>query len=979
MSARAWTGLWCLGLLLFPTRGGALEPDRRLTQYDLQAWTHAEGLPQSSIFAVLPARDGYLWLATQQCLARFDGHRFVRFRPSNEPAFRSGFITRLAEGPDGLWVGTIDGVVRQTGRAFRGFGTAEGLAKPWVRALLVDRKGQVWVGTDGGLQRLQGGRFGAPLVSDPPARVVALAEAEDGAIWAATPDRVYRVEPGGGPAGLGVALRVPDGVADLKRDPRPGGGILVVGGFGVGRVRSLATGFTPIPTGGAAISSVSTVHADGSGALWLGTQRDGLIRLRGGEREALSRAGGLPAQTVLAIAEDAEGTLWIGLDRGGLVRLSAGTFRTFGAPEGLPAEAVFSLHDGPSGELWTTSDLGLSRIEPSGRVETFGGPIPSGTGAFSSALHVDAGGDLVVGSFRDGLFAGRPGSFRRLVDGAELPSVRSILRDPAGVLFVGGARGLYRLEAGRLKREPSVSGAVFALEPDGLGGLFAATQEGLVALPAGGAARRVPAEAAAQGRMVVSLHLDGSGALWAGLIGAGLGLQEGGRLRVLREKDGLPSDNVYGVVEDGHGFLYLSGDQGVFRLARAEAMAFFRGAARTVQGELFARTDGLRNPECMGGVQPAAFRARDGRLWFATLAGAAVIDPSKRAAPPRSPRVVVEEARVDGHPYPPDTAVVAPPGGGRLEIAYAGLSLLAPERVRYRHRLLGFDPEWRDAGDRREAFYTNLPPGRYRFEVGARLGNGAWSGEAASLELVLRPRLYQTRGFLALALVSGGLAVLAAHSWRTLALRRRQSELERVVEERTRELRAANERLGEVNVQLGEANRSLERLSQVDGLTGLANRRRFDERLDAEWRRAQRSGEPLALALFDVDHFKAYNDGLGHPAGDACLRSVAGVFLEGVKRPADLAARYGGEEFVVLLPGLGPDEAAVFVEALRGRVESLALPHVSSSVGPHVTVSAGVASTRPKEGGTPDALLAAADAALYEAKRRGRNRTARAV
>ena len=260
--------------------------------------------------------------------------------------------------------------------------------------------------------------------------------------------------------------------------------------------------------------------------------------------------------------------------------------------------------------------------------------------------------------------------------------------------------------------------------------------------------------------------------------------------------------------------------------------------------------------------------------------------------------------------------------------------------------------------------------------MNARLGNEAWSAEGAVVELTLQPRFTQTRGFLALILVTGLFAVVSVYRWRTVALRKRQRELEQVVEERTRELRGANERFAEVNLELEGANRTLEQLSLVDGLTGVSNRRHFDDRLRAEWSRATRSGKPVALALFDVDHFKAYNDTYGHQAGDRCLVQVAGALGNAARRPGDVVARYGGEEFVVLLPGADLAAAAAYTENLRGRVEALALAHESSSAASHVTVSAGVAASVPTAQTQAATLVAAADAALYAAKREGRNRVA---
>ncbi|MBL8302302.1 MAG: diguanylate cyclase, partial [Ideonella sp.] len=268
--------------------------------------------------------------------------------------------------------------------------------------------------------------------------------------------------------------------------------------------------------------------------------------------------------------------------------------------------------------------------------------------------------------------------------------------------------------------------------------------------------------------------------------------------------------------------------------------------------------------------------------------------------------------------------------------------------------------DWVNAGRSREAAFPALPHGSYRFRVAASTDGTRWSEAAAPLVITVRPHLYQTPWFIALAGLAalGGMLLLVR--LRTATLRARQAEMERLVAQRTEELRLANEHLS--------------RLSFVDSLTGLANRRRFDVAVDEEWRRARRHRTPLAIVFADVDGFKAYNDVLGHPVGDRCLAAVAGVFPGVAGRAGDLAARYGGEEFVVLLAATDHAAALVVAESLRAACEALAIPHPASPTGPVITLSLGVASCIPDEHHSVEALLAEADAALYRAKQEGRNR-----
>jgi diguanylate cyclase (GGDEF)-like protein len=281
------------------------------------------------------------------------------------------------------------------------------------------------------------------------------------------------------------------------------------------------------------------------------------------------------------------------------------------------------------------------------------------------------------------------------------------------------------------------------------------------------------------------------------------------------------------------------------------------------------------------------------------------------------------------------------------------------DRVRLRYRLQGLSDDWIEVQGQRETTIPTLPHGDYVFTLASSLDGSQWV-EGEPLFLTIQPHLWQTRWAQSLAVLLGVLGVLGFVRGRTHALQRRQAEMQRLVDERTEELRLANEHLS--------------RLSYDDALTGLPNRRRFDEQFALEWRRLAREGTPLALILADVDHFKAYNDTLGHAEGDLALREVAEIFRRHTGRAGDFAARYGGEEFVVLLPGFNAEAAALYAERLRVACEAHGWPHPSSPTSRVLTLTLGVACLVPGLNETPEQLFAQADAALYRAKAEGRNR-----
>jgi len=421
----------------------------------------------------------------------------------------------------------------------------------------------------------------------------------------------------------------------------------------------------------------------------------------------------------------------------------------------------------------------------------------------------------------------------------------------------------------------------------------------------------------------------------------------------------------------------------VIRIAPGSVDAVLEGRAAHLDAVLLGESDGMASAQCNGGSSPAAALAGDGTVWFATALGvaAAPSDAQLRYAD-TPPTTVIESLRADGNVLSPLRPQSLPAGTRRIALQFAGPSFLAPEWVRYRTRLVGYDADWVDRGTLRVAEYTNLPPGDYVFEVQAANPDSGWSPQPARVAFRIAAQFWQQRAFWVLLAMATLLLVWVGMRWRFRRLHARERELRQLVHARTRDLQQQTERLLALDAEreqlvgrLREQAEAFERQAREDGLTGLLNRRGFDEALQAAVVAAADAAAPLALAVIDLDNFKLVNDRHSHAAGDAVLRVVAGLLAAALPRNARLA-RWGGEEFALLLADSALDDAICQVEALRAAVE--ADRFLLDGQPQRITISVGLAALTPGRRNRPT-LMRAADLALYRAKDDGRNRICSAL
>ncbi len=807
----ACAGVWLLAA--GPVTSLALDANRSITQYGHERWNHQNGLPGGAIAGIHQLPDGYLLLRAADGLIRFDGVRFVRIEPQGESAAQAGESVRSSvQTRDGqLLIRTPTRVLRGVTPHFRDVLPAGSIPDGLERVIFETRDGVIWVGTDNHLYRYRAG--GWENVATGVGWVNHLTEDASGALWIATGTGLYRFAEerlllysnGFNTAALrpSLPLRIlPPGETDnaLLRNSVNVALADRRGTLWVGTRNRLYK-----VVDGRLIRDAECKHIDGvnitslledrDGNIWMGTDGDGLYRLTHGKWTRLTVATGLSDLSVLALHEDAEGSLWIGT-RSGLDRLRDTAFVTLTVEDGLASNAVYALRQASDGALWvTSSSSGIARITESS-TRTFTTADGLGGNAGSSPFE-SRDGSLWFGT-SSGLSRFKDGRFTTVGAGTSLDQIyiSAIAEDERSLIVATSDLKLVRVTPGGTEpyplRVPESAGVryTYVIYGDAAGDLWFGLSAGLYRVPRG--TRPEDAIACAVRRPVHVIHDDGQGYLWLAsprIPGFIRYRKADGTTVTFGRENGVQAEGIAAILTDQAGNLWVSTRRGILRYERASLEGVARGEAPRPVVRRFTTADGMRSEEATGTLQqPAAWRTHDGRLLFATQKGVVVVNPSHLPVNNRVPPVVIEEASVGTLPIPTHGQPRLEPGAGRIEINYTALSLLVPERVRFRYRLEGFDDGWVEAGSRRTTFYTSLPPGNYRFHVTGSNNDGIWNQEGASFSFSVLPRFYQTWWFYAACAAGLVLAGTGAVQFRTRRLRRREKELMHVVDERTRSL-----------------------------------------------------------------------------------------------------------------------------------------------------------------------------------------------
>ena len=763
--------------LMLASPAHSLDPRRALTEYRQTIWTIKDGLPSTFIYSIAQSSDGYIWLGNADGLARFDGIQFFHWR-SRENRILLGAVRVVRAARDhGLWVGTASGIV---GRV-QGDDIAVATVDAPVEAMLESRDGSLWVATRKRVVRLHSQTLAqtGSAINLPADFYSGLVQDESGFIWFSTSVGLEQIEPATG------ELRHPqsaEGKSWLSQDTSGAIWITKPDGYTVAlKERQNLTHTSP-----AAALDISTVVRDIHGNTWVGTSGKGLFRVRSGAAslpERFSRADGLSNDNVWSLFEDREHNLWVGT-QDGLNSIRDGVVTTLNRGNGSAGDNVDALAAGPGSGVWAATSSGINRVDARSRELDL-----KGVGA--KALFTDGDNRIWAGT-SSGVFRMANGSWSRvsLPPGLNLDSVTAMAEDDQHRVWMFDTdKGLHRWSSENTENfsnEPLLKGkSILAMRSDNKGRVWIGFYQGGVVVFEDGIFRAYSEHDGLAPESINAIAVDHRGTTW---IGAERGLSrfDGAGFTTWNTKQGLPGERVFWIIPADDDRLWLGYTNGVARVSSAELDRVLHDPSHPVTYEFFDNGDGLKGNLDRGGQSPAV-QSSDGAIWFKTSAGLSFIDPEHLPKNPLAPPVHIERMVADTSVVDTTNAVRLRPFTRNVQFDYTALSLVEPRRVRFRYKLEGYDSNWQEAGTRRQAFYTNLGPGAYRFQVLASNNDGVWNETGAALSFELLPAFYQTEWFSIVSVIGllvAGFGIYRLRMWQLGSQMR--GRFEERLQERTR-------------------------------------------------------------------------------------------------------------------------------------------------------------------------------------------------
>lgn len=803
---------------LFSQNG--LDPNKDLSQYLLNSWQTDHGLPQNSVRAIIQTHDGYLWFATEEGLARFDGVNFRVFNKINTEALNENFVNDIYEdSKHRLWIATNGGgVLYYDNGSF--YAPYSDKRLNFAKCIIEDKRGVIYVGTDVNGVAILGETRVERLINtydDLPSNTIHdFANDDSGNLWIATESglatyngsvsKLQQPELSG--MEFFSLLYSPDGLyAGTKSN-----GYFLIRNDSV--VRHITT------DNGLSSNEIKNFYYDSFRTLWVGTS-DGLDRIVNGKIKVLRESDGLPVKSIYSILEDFEKNLWVGTTGGGVAKIRDGKFTTYSQNEGLNYDIIWTIFEAGNGDIWIGTDGGgINIIKSDGTVEI----IDKTRGLPNDvifAFEEDMEGNMWVGTYGSGLIKISDGKISVLSeeDGLLSNVIRSIDMDKSGSLWVGTTKGLNIVTDGKVSEinyttaQGLASSYVRDVHHDSRGNIWVGTRGGGISQITNGRVNNTFTENEGLSNNTVRvINEDENGNIWAGT-SAGLNLIRDGKVTPFTVRDGLFDDPVFSIVDDNSGSFWISCNKGVYSVRIDDLLKYDKGEISSFETVPYGKKDGMKSSECNGTGSPAGIIASTGNIWFPTIKGVVTINPEKIARNNYLPPVILERIVVDNHETEQSEELVIEAGKEKFEFYYTALSYSSPEHVKFKYMLEGLDDDWIDAGTRRVAYYNNIPPGSYSFKVIACNNDGIWNEEGATLQFEFEAFFYQTIWFYILIAILVITASVYFFRRRVKLMEARENELKQHLEaaEENKKLAEENEsKAREMMVEMEKAKQMIE-------------------------------------------------------------------------------------------------------------------------------------------------------------------------
>jgi diguanylate cyclase (GGDEF)-like protein len=939
-----------------------------LADYFTQTWDTRDGLPHNGINALAQTSDGYLWIATWEGFARFNGREFKLFTRGSKVGLPDSAIKSLTSTQNGelLVAGARGGVSIRKNRSWK----PQYSASTMVNHAIFDDKQNMWLGLEGkGLvYRDVTTKRDETIIAN--LRVFKLLLDAEKTLWVATDKGLFSIKHKTLVSHIDKNIGLPDtpvyslGLTSKNK--------LIVGTEQGAFI--LNNGYFTLLHQDLSNEAISCILEDKNNDLWLGTQKNGIFRLSDDGIEMLDDSKGLPNNRISALYQDKEESIWVGTNSG-LFRLREAPFITLSSEQGLAGNYVRSVLAHSDGSLWIGSSKGLNKLVKR-KVHSISpaqltSENPTSVKSILS-LAQEKDGQVLVGTYNSGVYkviGNTMVPFLNKKQGLPSNEIRSLLSDSKENLWIGTASGLVKMtNKGLISQFNKQTGLpdnfIMALTEDSHGKVWIGTGLGVVSYQ-DGIIQNYPIKEAFDAEYAFGFNVEGD-FIWLatdrGLLQIDLTTSN---IKAIGRKNGLPVDKLFQIIIDDNDTFWLSSNRGIIKVDRKQINKVIANQDKIINVEIFAEGAGLLSSQANGGSTPAATLHNDGSVWFATAKGVSQVTHQRlqRIAERQLP-VIIEQLIVDNKEYPLALKlnkqelrrVNLLAGASRVTIHYAGLGFLMSEKIQYQTQLIGFDASWINKNTQTYTEFTNLPPGEYTFKMRARYPNGEWQNQVATLTFIIPFYYWQTPLFKLFIVALLFSIFYIFYRYRIVLVIKSEEKLRCLVTKQTLDLKKQTALFAYQAVH--------------DQLTGLPNRRAFDEWCDNDFKEAKEHSTSLSLAIIDIDHFKAVNDTYSHIVGDQVIKRLSTILSELLPHCSQQVklARWGGEEFTLLMSA-NKEQALHFCELIRTTMEK----NDFSAIAQDLTLTISIGLTDNSSVVDYNQMITDADNALYYSKNNGRN------